>query len=339
MYQRLIRPLFFLFDPEKIHHTSFRLIKLVHLLGLGGLIKRLFQVNDPSLSREVFGLKFPNPVGLAAGFDKDALAYKELANFGFGFIEIGTVTPKPQEGNPKKRLFRLPTDKGVINRMGFNNKGVAHAVERLKANRGRVLIGGNIGKNKMTPNDQAVADYLFCFEALFDVVDYFVVNVSSPNTPNLRDLQEKEPLTQLLNTLQNHNNTKATSKPILLKIAPDLTQGQLDDIIQIVAETKIAGVIATNTTLSREGLSHSNKTQTGGLSGKPLTNRATEVIAYLHQKSSGAFPIIGVGGIHSAQDALDKLQAGASLVQLYTGFVYEGPGLIKKINQAILNQK
>jgi dihydroorotate dehydrogenase len=223
--------------------------------------------------------------------------------------------------------------------MGFNNKGVAHAVERLKANKGRVLIGGNIGKNKITPNDQAVADYMYCFDALYDVVDYFVVNVSSPNTPNLRDLQEKEPLTQLLNTLQKHNNTKAKAKPILLKIAPDLTQGQLDDIIDIVAETKIAGVIATNTTLSREGLSHANKTETGGLSGKPLTNRATEVIAYLHKKSSGAFPIIGVGGIHSAQDALDKLKAGASLVQLYTGFVYEGPGLIKKINQAILNQK
>ncbi len=338
MYQRLIRPIFFLFDPERIHHLSFRLIKLVHCLGLGPIIRRFFQVNHPDLVREVFGLKFPNPVGLAAGFDKDAIAFKELSNFGFGFIEIGTVTPKPQEGNPKKRLFRLPQDKGVINRMGFNNKGVAHAVERLKYNKGKVLIGGNIGKNKITPNERAVDDYLICFDALFDVVDYFVVNVSSPNTPNLRDLQEKEPLTELLNTLQNHNSAKSSPKPILLKIAPDLTQGQLDDIIEIVAQTKIAGVIATNTTLNRDGLSHPNKIETGGLSGKPLTQRATEVIAYLHSKSNGDFPIIGVGGIHSPQDALDKLAAGASLVQLYTGFVYEGPALIRGINRAILQQ-
>ena len=339
MYQRLLRPIFFLFDPEKIHHVSFRLIRWVHAIGLGPLIRRYYHFNQPRLKREVFGLTFPNPVGLAAGFDKDALAYKELSNFGFGFIEIGTVTPKPQEGNPKKRLFRLPDDKGVINRMGFNNKGVAHAVERLKSNKGRVLIGGNIGKNKITPNDRAVDDYLVCFEALFDEVDYFVVNVSSPNTPNLRDLQEKGPLTELLNTLQNRNNTKDNPKPILLKIAPDLTQGQLDDIIEIITETKIAGVIATNTTLSREGLNHPNKLETGGLSGKPLTQRSTEVIRYLHQKSKAAFPIIGVGGIHSPQDALDKLAAGATLVQLYTGFIYEGPGLIRNINRAILAGK
>jgi len=339
MYQRLLRPIFFLFDPEKIHHVSFRLIRWVHAIGLGPLIRRYYHLNQPRLKREVFGLTFPNPVGLAAGFDKDALAYKELSNFGFGFIEIGTVTPKSQEGNPKKRLFRLPDDKGVINRMGFNNKGVAHAVERLKSNKGRVLIGGNIGKNKITPNDRAVDDYLVCFEALFDEVDYFVVNVSSPNTPNLRDLQEKGPLTELLNTLQNRNNTKDNPKPILLKIAPDLTQGQLDDIIEIITETKIAGVIATNTTLSREGLNHPNKLETGGLSGKPLTQRSTEVIRYLHQKSKAAFPIIGVGGIHSPQDALDKLAAGATLVQLYTGFIYEGPGLIRNINRAILAGK
>ena len=339
MYQSLIRPLFFLFDPEKIHHTSFKLIKLVNYLGLGSLIKRYYKIDHPNLVRKVFGLKFPNPVGLAAGFDKDAIAYKELSNFGFGFIEIGTVTPKPQEGNPKKRLFRLPADQGVINRMGFNNKGVAHAVERLKSNKGQVLIGGNIGKNKSTPNEKAVEDYLICFDALYDVVDYFVVNVSSPNTPNLRDLQEKEPLTLLLNRLQKHNNTQLQPKPILLKIAPDLTSGQLDDIIQIVAETQIAGVIATNTTLSREGLNHPNKAETGGLSGKPLTKRSTQVIQYLYEKSKGSFPIIGVGGIHSAQDAMDKLKAGATLVQLYTGFVYEGPGLIRKINQAILGDK
>jgi len=338
MYQRLLRPIFFLFDPEKIHHVSFRLIRWVHAIGLGPVIRRYYHLNHPGLKREVFGLTFPNPVGLAAGFDKDALAYRELANFGFGFIEIGTVTPKPQEGNPKKRLFRLTDDQGVINRMGFNNKGVDHAVSKLRRNKGRVLIGGNIGKNKVTPNDQAVSDYCYCFEVLFELVDYFVVNVSSPNTPNLRDLQEKEPLTKLLRILQERNLAQETPKPILLKIAPDLTDGQLQDIIDIVQETKIAGVIATNTTLSREGLKHPNKVETGGLSGKPLTKRATEVIRFLHQKSGGAFPIIGVGGIHSAKDALEKIEAGASLVQLYTGFIYQGPGLIKKINQAILNR-
>jgi len=338
MYQRLLRPIFFLFDPEKIHHVSFRLIRWVHAIGLGPVIRRYYHLNHPGLKREVFGLTFPNPVGLAAGFDKDALAYRELANFGFGFIEIGTVTPKPQEGNPKKRLFRLTDDQAVINRMGFNNKGVDHAVSKLRRNKGRVLIGGNIGKNKVTPNDQAVSDYCYCFEALFELVDYFVVNVSSPNTPNLRDLQEKEPLTKLLRILQERNLAHDMPKPILLKIAPDLTDGQLQDIIDIVQETKIAGVIATNTTLSREGLKHPNKIETGGLSGKPLTKRATEVIRFLHQKSGGAFPIIGVGGIHSAEDALEKIEAGASLVQLYTGFIYQGPGLIKKINQAILNR-
>lgn len=338
MYQRLLRPIFFLFDPEKIHHVSFRLIRWVHAIGLGPVIRRYYHLNHPGLKREVFGLTFPNPVGLAAGFDKDALAYRELANFGFGFIEIGTVTPKPQEGNPKKRLFRLTDDQGVINRMGFNNKGVDYAVSKLRRNKGRVLIGGNIGKNKVTPNDQAVSDYCYCFEALFELVDYFVVNVSSPNTPNLRDLQEKEPLTKLLRILQERNLAHDMPKPILLKIAPDLTDGQLQDIIDIVQETKIAGVIATNTTLSREGLKHPNKIETGGLSGKPLTKRATEVIRFLHQKSGGAFPIIGVGGIHSAEDALEKIEAGASLVQLYTGFIYQGPGLIKKINQAILNR-
>ena len=288
---------------------------------------------------EVFGLKFKNPVGLAAGFDKDAVLYKELSNFGFGFIEIGTLTPKPQDGNPKKRLFRLKKDGAIINRMGFNNKGVQSAIERLKQNNG-VLIGGNIGKNKLTPNENAVDDYSICFDALYDYVDYFVVNVSSPNTPNLRELQEKEPLTKLLQTLQSKNEQRKNSnnkvKPILLKIAPDLTNEQLLDIIDIVNTTKIAGVIATNTTISREGLQSENKVETGGLSGKPLTNRSTEVIRFLSEKSNKSFPIIGVGGIHSAQDAIDKLEAGASLIQLYTGFIYEGPALIKAINKKIL---
>ena len=308
----------------------------MHRLGLGWLFRSLYQVRDKRLEREVFGLKFPNPVGLAAGMDKDATLFNELGNMGFGFIEIGTITPKPQAGNPKKRLFRLKSDQGIINRMGFNNSGVEVAVERLKKNKG-VLIGGNIGKNKITPNEQATEDYRICFDALFDYVDYFVVNVSSPNTPNLRALQDKEPLTQLLNTLQENNRSRPMSKPILLKIAPDLTEDQLVDIIDIVNETQIAGVIATNTTISRDGLQSDNKKEVGGLSGKPLTNRSTEVIRFLHQKSGGSFPIIGVGGIHSAKDALEKLEAGATLVQLYTGFVYEGPALIKRINKALLS--
>lgn len=341
MYKFLIRPLFFKFDPEKIHHFTFSLIRFLHRIGLGGVFRSIYKLENPKLERELFGLKFPNPVGLAAGFDKDAKLYKELSNLGFGFIEIGTVTPKPQDGNEKPRLFRLKNDAAIINRMGFNNGGVAEAVERLKTNplqghENRVLIGGNIGKNKITPNEEAVNDYIICFDALFDYVDYFVVNVSSPNTPNLRALQEKKPLTDLLQTLQDKNNLKQKRKPILLKIAPDLTDEQLLDIIDIVATTKIDGVIATNTTISREGLTSDNKNEMGGLSGKPLTKRSTEVIRFLSQKSNKAFPIIGVGGIHSAKDALEKLDAGADLIQLYTGFIYEGPGLIKEINKAIL---
>jgi dihydroorotate dehydrogenase len=335
MYKTIIRPLFFLFDPEKIHHFTFSLIKLLNKVGFGGLFRSLYMVDDPRLERKLFGLTFKNPVGLAAGFDKDAKLYNELADFGFGFIEIGTLTPKPQSGNPKKRLFRLWEDSALINRMGFNNGGVEAAVDRLKRNKG-VLVGGNIGKNKVTPNKDAVNDYVTCFHALFDHVDYFVVNVSSPNTPNLRELQDKEPLTRLLKTLKDQNADKDNPKPILLKIAPDLTNEQLLDIIDIVSETRIEGVIATNTTLSREGITSENKKESGGMSGKPLEKRATEVIRFLAEKSSGAFPIIGVGGIHSAEDALEKIKAGASLVQLYTGFIYEGPRLIKEINTALL---
>ena len=337
MYKTIIRPLFFSFDPEKIHYFTFSLIRFFHKIGFGSIFRSIYKVESPKLERELFGLKFSNPVGLAAGFDKDAKLYKELSNFGFGFIEIGTVTPKPQPGNEKPRLFRLKEDAAIINRMGFNNDGVEEAVERLKGN-DKVLIGGNIGKNKTTPNEEAVNDYIICFEALFDYVDYFVVNVSSPNTPNLRALQEKKPLTDLLQTLQDRNNLKEKRKPILLKIAPDLTEEQLLDIIEIVETTKIDGVIATNTTISREGISSENKNELGGLSGKPLAKRATEVIRFLSEKSNKAFPIIGVGGIHSANDALEKLEAGASLVQLYTGFIYEGPGLIKQINKAIIKR-
>ncbi|MEY2692231.1 MAG: hypothetical protein RIT03_621 [Bacteroidota bacterium] len=335
MYKFLLRPVLFWFDPEQVHYFTFACIRLLHKIpGFGKVCNQLYAVHDPRLEREVFGLKFKNPVGLAAGFDKDAKLYQELANFGFGFIEIGTLTPKPQAGNPKKRLFRLKADSAIINRMGFNNGGVDAAVLRLQQNKG-VLIGGNIGKNKDTPNETATSDYEICFDALYKVVDYFVVNVSSPNTPNLRALQDKEPLTQLLQTLQNKNLAQAKAKPILLKIAPDLTDEQLLDIIDIVKTTQIAGVIATNTTLSREGLQSENKTEMGGLSGKPLTKRSTEVIRFLAEKSNRAFPIIGVGGIHSADDAIEKLEAGASLVQLYTGFIYEGPALVKAINQKI----
>lgn len=338
MYKSVVRPLLFKMDPEKVHHFTFdALRKTFKIPGLDKFVRQRFEVRDPLLEREVFGLKFKNPVGLAAGFDKDAKLYRELSNFGFGFIEIGTLTPKPQPGNEKKRLFRLKEDQAIINRMGFNNGGVEEAVLRLRKNK-NVLIGGNIGKNKITPNEQAVNDYLICFDALFDHVDYFVVNVSSPNTPNLRELQDKEPLTKLLMELQQENKKKAAPKPILLKIAPDLTDPQLTDIIDIVKETGIAGVIATNTTISREGLTSGNRTEIGGLSGKPLTKRSTEVIRYLSEKSGQAFPIIGVGGIHSAEDALEKLDAGASLVQLYTGFIYEGPQLIKDINLRLLDR-
>jgi dihydroorotate dehydrogenase len=336
MYQLLIRPFLFLFDPEKVHYFTFSWIKFLNQIpGFSLMMRKMFEINHPKLKRTVFGLEFKNPVGLAAGFDKDAKLFNELSNFGFGFIEIGTLTPKPQDGNPKKRLFRLKEDQAIINRMGFNNGGVFEAVERLKKNKG-VLIGGNIGKNKVTPNEDADLDYEICFNALYDYVDYFVVNVSSPNTPNLRALQEKEPLTKLLQHLQNINAAKPKQKPILLKIAPDLTDSQLLDIIDIVQVTKIAGVIATNTTLSREGLTSDNKKETGGMSGKPLEKRSTEVIRFLAIKSNNAFPIIGVGGIHSPEDALEKLAAGASLVQLYTGFIYEGPTLVKNINKAIL---
>lgn len=338
MYKFLIRPILFWFDPEKVHYFTFWLIQnLSKIPGFSLLFKSLYEVNDKRLEVEVFGLKFKNPVGLAAGFDKDAKLYKELSNFGFGFIEIGTLTPKPQDGNPKKRLFRLKKDSAIINRMGFNNHGVQEAKERLKKNK-NILIGGNIGKNKLTSNENAIDDYLICFDELYNFVDYFAVNVSSPNTPNLRELQDKEPLTKLLNALQSLNSKKVKQKPILLKIAPDLTNEQLLDIIDIVNETKISGVIATNTTISRDGLHSKNKSEMGGLSGKPLTNRSTEVIRFLSEKSNKSFPVIGVGGIHSAKDAIEKLDAGACLVQLYTGFIYEGPALVKAINKAVLKK-
>ncbi len=346
MYKQIILPILFRFDAETIHHTVTRLLQLVlSIPGASTICRKLYVVDDNRLARTVFGLTFPNPVGMAAGFDKNAELISELSDLGFGFVEIGTVTPRPQPGNPRPRLFRLKGDGGLINRMGFNNKGVGPAAERLRhfaKNKGgrQVIVGGNIGKNKDTPNENALDDYIISFRELFDAVDYFVVNVSSPNTPGLRDLQEREPLTRLLTALQQENHQRPAPKPILLKIAPDLTNGQLDDIITIVSETGIAGIIATNTTISRDGLTTDSATVAqmgaGGVSGSPLRERATEVIRYLYQQSGGAFPIIGVGGIASAEDAQEKLRAGASLVQVYTSFIYEGPGLAKRINKALL---
>jgi len=343
MYKSVIRPLLFKLSAEKAHHFTFSLAKFFfNIPGVKALNSDLFQIKSPALERKLFGLTFPNPVGLAAGFDKDAKLIDELASLGFGFIEIGTITPKAQPGNEKPRLFRLQEDSGIINRMGFNNQGIESAIARLKKRRSHIIIGGNIGKNKVTPNEEAFNDYEECFLRLYPYVDYFVVNVSSPNTPGLRELQEKKPLMQLLNHLMQLNKEQVKVKPILLKIAPDLTNKQLDDIIQIVAETNIDGVIATNTTIRRDELKTPEATiaeiGNGGLSGKPLRKRATEVIRYLSQKSNNSFPIMGVGGVMSAEDALEKLEAGASLVQLYTGFIYEGPGIIKEINKAILQQ-
>jgi dihydroorotate dehydrogenase len=339
MYKSIIRPLLFRLTAEDAHHFTFSLLKFAFKIPLiPSFFRMLYDTSNPKHQKEVFGIKFKNMVGLAAGFDKNALLVDEFAALGFGFVEIGTVTPRPQAGNDKPRLFRLPPDQAIINRMGFNNDGVDVIAERLRKRKSTIVVGGNIGKNKTTPNDEAVNDYLICFEKLFDTVDYFVVNVSSPNTPNLRELQEKEPLQNLLQTLQNENLKKPSPKPILLKIAPDLTNGQLDDIVEIVQQTKIAGLIATNTTIARSGLQTSasvvSQIGMGGLSGKPLSSRSTEVIQYLAQKSGGTFPIVGVGGIYSASDANQKLEAGAALVQLYSGYIYEGPGLVKAILEA-----
>jgi len=342
VYKILIKPFLFLWSPEKAHHITLAIFKTLLAIPLvGSLVRSFYRVEDKKLERELFGLKFPNPVGLAAGFDKDGKHYKAMAALGFGFVELGTVTPLPQDGNPQPRLFRLPADNGLINRMGFNNEGMMALKNRLEKGRpNNLIIGGNIGKNKVTPNEEATSDYVKCFETLFPFVDYFVVNVSSPNTPGLRALQDKEPLTKLLSHLQELNHQKINPKPILLKIAPDLTDSQLDDIIEIVDNTKIEGIIATNTTIDRSGLKTSDnrikEIGNGGLSGMPVRKRSTEVIRYLNKKSNGQLKIIAVGGINSADDAIEKLTAGASLVQIYTGLIYEGPTLVKKINKALL---
>ena len=341
MYKLIIRPLLFLFDPEKIHHITFGFLKAVHKIPfIPAIIKRLYQVNDKKLERTLFGITFKNPVGLAAGFDKNAVLYNELASFGFGFIEIGTVTPKAQIGNPKKRLFRLREDNGLINRMGFNNNGIIAAIENLKTNKGDLIIGGNIGKNTATSPEDYTKDYCEVFAALHPYVDYFVLNVSCPNVASHAKLNDKVYLHQLITDVQALNNKEQVQKPILLKIAPDLNDNQLDEIIELVAATKIDGVIASNTSVNRAHLKTTSQQLqeigNGGLSGKPVTDRSTKVIRYLSEKLNKGFPIIGVGGIHSEQDALDKIAAGADLVQIFTGFIYEGPSLVNRINKAIL---
>jgi dihydroorotate dehydrogenase len=339
----LVKKILFQYDAETVHYKVMRWLSKTYNLGFGRrYLESNFCLNHPSLERNVFGLHFKNPVGLAAGFDKDAMYIDELACLGFGFIEIGTLTPKPQDGNDKPRLFRFPEDAAIINRMGFNNQGVDAAALRLKKRTSNIIIGGNIGKNKTTPNEEAIADYAYAFKVLFDVVDYFVVNVSSPNTPNLRELQEKEPLRDLLLHLQNLNLSYPNPKPLLLKIAPDLTNSQLDDVIDIVTEIKLNGIVATNTTIDRDGLKADKlvvqNTGAGGVSGKPLKARSTEIVRYISNKTNGKLPIIAVGGIFTGEDAIEKIEAGASLVQVYTGFIYEGPAIVKKICHTLMNR-
>ncbi len=342
MYKSILRPLLFLAEPEKAHHLTFKLLKIAGKLPLvPTLLKVNYKVQHPALAQELFGIRFENPIGLAAGLDKNAWATDELSYLGFGFIEIGTVTPLPQPGNPTPRLFRLPADRALINRMGFNNEGMQVVAERLKKRKQRILIGGNIGKNKITANEDAISDYIKCFNTLYDTVDYFVINVSSPNTPGLRALQEKEPLTALIISLQAANKQKPKSKPILLKIAPDLNEQELSDIVEIAKTTELNGIIATNTTISRANLTtpaeQIEAIGAGGLSGAPVKNKSTEVLRFLRTHLS--IPLIASGGIMSVDDALEKLAAGADLIQLYTGFIYEGPALIKDINKAILKQR
>ncbi len=351
---KFLRSFLFLFDAERVHYFSMNCLK--KLCGISFFRKR-FVPSYPASSIQIFGLNFKNPVGLAAGFDKNAKYLRELECLGFGFIEIGTVTPLPQEGNPQPRLFRVPKDKAIINRMGFNNDGVKIIVERLKkwkagrqspvANRQsadwrletgdcRLIIGGNIGKNKTTPNEEAWKDYEICFKELFDYVDYFVVNVSSPNTPGLRQLQEKDSLRKILSNLQTINSGRQNPKPLLLKIAPDLTTGQIDDVATLALEIKLDGIVATNTTIERGNLSADSALLgehigSGGLSGAPLREKSTEIVRYLHKKTEGQIPIIASGGIFTGKDAKEKLKAGASLVQVWTGFIYVGPAIVKKI--------
>ena len=338
---KLLRNILFNFDGEAVHHFSMNALKT--LCGndtMRQLLAKQFQLKHDSLNRQVFGLPFENPVGLGAGFDKNALYLRELETLGFGFVEIGTVTPLPQAGNEKPRLFRLPKDGAIINRMGFNNDGVKVVADRLRANRRKIIVGGNIGKNKATPNEVAWKDYEACFLGLFDCVDYFVVNVSSPNTPGLRELQEKESLRKILSHLQDINQGRMNPKPLLLKMAPDLTVGQLDDIADLAKEVKLSGLVATNTTIDRGNLltdvAEINKIGAGGLSGLPLKMKSTQIVKYLHKQTGGKIPIIASGGIFTGADAKEKIDAGAALVQVWTGFIYEGPGIVKRICEGLI---
>jgi len=331
-------------SPEKAHYRAMAWLGVgLKIPVISSIIKSRYRLEDTRLRRNFCGIDFSNPVGVGAGFDKNALFIERLYHLGFGFVEVGTVTPKPQDGNPKPRLFRLKKDQALINRMGFNNFGVDAMVNELKKidrSKVKVVIGGNIGKNKITPNENAIDDYLHCFEKLFPYVDYFVVNVSSPNTPNLRELQEKEPLKALLTAVMKKNREHTILKPVLLKIAPDLTEPQLDDIIEIVKSTGINGIVATNTTVLRSGLKTDKltieKIGAGGLSGVPVRQMSTDVVRYVSEKSNHSIPIIGVGGIHTPPDADEKIKAGASLIQLYTGFIYEGPSMVTRIKKHII---
>ena len=334
----LIRRILFLFDAELIHEFSVKAIKLLNLLPFSKQILRyFFLTNSKVLERDLFGLNFKNPVGLAAGFDKNAECYNEFSNFGFGFIEIGTVTPLPQPGNPKKRIFRLVEDRSLINRLGFNNKGLDEITKNLRKKRD-IIIGANIGKNFFTENKDGHKDYLKCLQGLYDFVDYFAINISSPNTKNLRQFHDKNLLRPLLESLINYNNSQSSRKPMLLKISPDIERKELDDIISLVSELKIDGIIATNTTISRDNLKSKHKNEIGGLSGESLKVKSNDIIRYLRKELGNNFPIIGVGGIMTKQDAIEKFNSGANLIQLYTGFIYKGPGLIRDINKAIINQ-
>ncbi len=346
---KLLRNILFWFDAEDVHYFSMNLLKFFCKNSfIKNFLQKKFNPKSASLNRNIFGLSFSNPVGLAAGFDKNAKYLTELAILGFGFVEIGTVTPLPQEGNPRPRLFRLPKDKAIINRMGFNNDGMAAVAGRLRKYREKenpktgfssLIVGGNIGKNKNTPNDEAWKDYEKCFMALHDYVDYFVVNVSSPNTPGLRDLQQKDSLRKILSHLQHLNTAQKIQRPLLLKISPDLGIEELDDIIDISVEIKLDGLVACNTTISRENLLTSDaeikKVGAGGLSGEPLGKRSTDITRYIAEKTNGVIPIIASGGIFTGQDAMDKFENNASLVQVWTGFIYEGPGIVKNIFKSL----
>lgn len=344
MYKRLLRPILFRFDPESIHHFITRILKVIcRLPGGRAMLRAMFSYKDKSLEREVFGIRFPNPVGLAAGFDKNGDLTREMTALGFGFVEVGTVTPKPQPGNPKPRSFRLIKDKALINRMGFNNDGLENMVRNLRRRDEKIIIGANLGKNTLTPNEEAPADYLKLFRNLYQYVNYFVINVSCPNVESLTALQNHDSIMAILTPLFEFRRGQNDYRPILLKISPDLSDTQIDTMVDIMTETPLDGIVATNTTTSRKGLVTSRKTiekiGKGGLSGAPLTERAIEVVERVYKKSEGRYPIIGVGGIMSPQDAQRMLDAGASLIQVYTGFIYDGPGFVGKICKYLKKNK